>query len=1689
MGFGRRTNNSSAQGGQQMGTRAEERSRPEAQRKQRLSCTTLLNPADIQDHPAEPPPPHAVTMIDLSHLTEEERERILAVLDRDEELKKVDKKRVRHLEQQREQEELRRLTGRWFYEAQWQRHGDRSHGADIIKASLLESSQFQSPSFSFEGNQSRVEPSGSPPARCTERQMITIHLDPLQEQPPRTIPSPAKKRHNPFNGTSPRLETPGGGRAGEGDPPASSHPKPELLTPRETDADPGAPGGVGGADEDQTPMPKKRTIIYTAQAFLPDCNGVFPVLLDGAGWSDSSVPRYTSSPMQQLRPLVGSGGGAREKEPAGPREDATLVTLNKIQVRVSSSVAPPKPARLLEHTDKQEPQEPDLLALETSALRDEAEQGGQGADRGPGPSSTSGGKQGTGGSELKPLEGCPLFAPQHMGTTHTWAAPDAVNKGDPVERDVAAATFTSPAAQNQELREEGESIAKVLEWFSKSSDSSEDASRKACENVDDDSEKAGPPEGEGAASAEMEGVVIEGPASSDVDVDVAPGGAPDGAKIPGGKDRFELTPFRKERTAAHQPFWFFLNTEKSYQPQRRIAAAEIKLRPQKENGGHLVKKSVPETDDSASPVPEAPGQVQENEGEDERPSQSVEMLKSFWEKANSGSNANSKNEAKRKLTSQAAEAENNKAPDVHEAGKVTSWLPGTSLSPEGTSSAQETLIFPSAPAVCESEERSVEEGVTSQQAAEQSSLSLNALDANSSSISAPDVVSASPPREKTPTSCENRSWLDWLKELEMKDANKSVSSEEVHTISPPGDASQAGETKEEDLLVTFSSSRNATPVQQPTPVPLVKQGHGQTENKAGKIGSLKSFWEKESFAPQIVSTPKEETKQNKPTTEPALDNSVDSSSVELGDVGMEPRDPTTPTYSSPLRHRPKFTVLSMRERMEKLQGSSADNSQFRNIREFWGGAASNAPDPEAPTSENQLAALQSPSFKGLESTDVLQQRQEASVPFINPNYYSQIPPSDTRKFCIRQFRDEKSSTDIQPLTKDIGEKKPPLSPLQLSKEQGSPVVGLETNPEANTLLQSHGTSGPTSAGTGADSLSLSNSEEQAGRRRSGNINEKIKGLQGASMSVGEEKHQEPPGSGKKSHDGNQSGENMSGPSREVQQLLVTSTISHNYLEIVAQKEDQNAPESEKKEEQLKSELDMSTMRVSVQDDSTLRWKTLQTSKGQKIQDARWSDGKSGVSVSDTPSQSQTSSPWGSEDHSPVMMALRRAAARPVQSYKSLEDITSPSAGKAGSAGRSSPQVKSWCLDQGSRGCSLRSRPRCLSRPLESSVPTGSFENPEQVKKMSKSVPSFLQKQGNESDGDSSSETSFSSSSWRTGSSLTNLSHSSSLMSASSVGGSVASLYGEDFGSVDVKGTIQFSINYVQKLKEFHIFVVQCRDLAVADPRKNRTDPYVKSYLLPDKAKMGKRKTSVKKKTQDPIFNEILRYRVTAATLRAQTLNLSVWHNDTFGRNSFLGEVDVDLSSWDFRNTQITDFPLKSRVTSRLLPSDYRGEMRLAVRFLPQLSDTVRTATTGEVHVWVKDCKNLPVIRGVAVDPYVKCFVLPDTSRKSCQKTRVLKRTSSPVFNHTMVYDGFQAEDLREACVELTVWDRDRLATHFLGGLRLSLGTGTSYGEAVDWMDSNREETALWEKMMASPSEWVEGSLSLRMLTRAKKVRK
>uniref|UniRef100_A0A663EL69 Synaptotagmin-like protein 2 n=1 Tax=Aquila chrysaetos chrysaetos TaxID=223781 RepID=A0A663EL69_AQUCH len=454
---------------------------------------------------------------------------------------------------------------------------------------------------------------------------------------------------------------------------------------------------------------------------------------------------------------------------------------------------------------------------------------------------------------------------------------------------------------------------------------------------------------------------------------------------------------------------------------------------------------------------------------------------------------------------------------------------------------------------------------------------------------------------------------------------------------------------------------------------------------------------------------------------------------------------------------------------------------------------------------------------------------------------------------------------------------------------------------------------------------------------------------------------------------------------------------------------------------------------------------------------------------------------GSEEElNPVLMALKRSADRKMAS-KSLEDISSATSNK-GKINNPKEELALSAED----GKYLLCLHGISTVPPQ---PDKLFSNPEKLKGLSKSVPSFLQEESDNRETDTASESSYSLGRIKKSpSSLTTLSGSSGMASLSSVSGSLMSIYSADFGDVDVKGNIQFAIDYVEQLNELHIFICQCKDLAMADVKRQRSDPYVKTYLLPEKYKLGKRKTSVKKKTFNPVYNEILRYKIEKGLLKNQSLNISVWHNDTFGRNSFLGEVELDLGTWDWNdksNKQMNWFPLKPRTSTMAFKLENRGEMKLALQYVPHPVGGKKTLSTGEVHIWVKECHDLPPLRGNRLNSFIKCTILPDTSRKSRQKTRTVAKTTNPVFNHTMVYDGFRPEDLKEACIELTVWDHNKLANHFLGGLRIGLGTGKSYGTTVDWMDSTSDETALWERMMNSPNTWIEDTLPLRMLMVAK----
>ncbi|XP_078422200.1 uncharacterized protein LOC144695189 [Cetorhinus maximus] len=76
-------------------------------------------------------------LVDLSFLTDEELDAIVQVLYRDMELRLLEDRRIKKLQQSvLDPEQLKIATGDWFTEVREKRHTDKKFGSDIVRASI-----------------------------------------------------------------------------------------------------------------------------------------------------------------------------------------------------------------------------------------------------------------------------------------------------------------------------------------------------------------------------------------------------------------------------------------------------------------------------------------------------------------------------------------------------------------------------------------------------------------------------------------------------------------------------------------------------------------------------------------------------------------------------------------------------------------------------------------------------------------------------------------------------------------------------------------------------------------------------------------------------------------------------------------------------------------------------------------------------------------------------------------------------------------------------------------------------------------------------------------------------------------------------------------------------------------------------------------------------------------------------------------------------------------------------------------------------------------------------------------------------------------------------------------------------------------------------------------------------------------
>ncbi|XP_027000362.1 synaptotagmin-6 [Tachysurus fulvidraco] len=105
-------------------------------------------------------------------------------------------------------------------------------------------------------------------------------------------------------------------------------------------------------------------------------------------------------------------------------------------------------------------------------------------------------------------------------------------------------------------------------------------------------------------------------------------------------------------------------------------------------------------------------------------------------------------------------------------------------------------------------------------------------------------------------------------------------------------------------------------------------------------------------------------------------------------------------------------------------------------------------------------------------------------------------------------------------------------------------------------------------------------------------------------------------------------------------------------------------------------------------------------------------------------------------------------------------------------------------------------------------------------------------------------------------------------------------------SVDL-GEIMFSLCYLPTAGRLTLTVIKCRNLKAMDIT-GYSDPYVKVSLICDGRRLKKKKTTIKKNTLNPIYNEAIIFDIPPENMDQVSLHISVMDYDLVGHNEIIG---------------------------------------------------------------------------------------------------------------------------------------------------------------------------------------------------------
>lgn len=102
--------------------------------------------------------------------------------------------------------------------------------------------------------------------------------------------------------------------------------------------------------------------------------------------------------------------------------------------------------------------------------------------------------------------------------------------------------------------------------------------------------------------------------------------------------------------------------------------------------------------------------------------------------------------------------------------------------------------------------------------------------------------------------------------------------------------------------------------------------------------------------------------------------------------------------------------------------------------------------------------------------------------------------------------------------------------------------------------------------------------------------------------------------------------------------------------------------------------------------------------------------------------------------------------------------------------------------------------------------------------------------------------------------------------------------------------------------------------------------------------------------------------------------------------------------------------------------------------------------------------NCLISNKIAINSYIKLYLLPDRSKSGKRKSAIKKADLNPKFDETFTFSQLGLRDLEQRTLWLSVWHKDRLGRNdFLGEIILPLESATQ-----TLLQTNREHK--WYKL-------------------------